>query len=98
MIEPQPGERRGINTINEEGPGLQNKEEPGAALPDRDPNFKCAEEKNQVRTRTSIEVLERDCALDSKVWLAKGSPRYGAFVAGGEGERCWFLRPYSATS
>ena len=77
MIEPQPGERRGINTINEEGPGLQ-KEEPdaGAALPDRDPNFKCAEEKNQVRTRTSTEVLERDCALDRKVWLAKGSPRY----------------------
>ena len=49
MIEPQPGERRGINTINEEGPGLQ-KEEPdaGAALPDRDPNFKCAERR---RTR-----------------------------------------------
>ena len=36
-IEPQPGEGRGINTINQEGPGLQ-KEEPdaGAALPDRD--------------------------------------------------------------
>ena len=23
MIEPQPGEGRGINTINQEGPGLQ---------------------------------------------------------------------------
>ena len=78
MIEPKPGEGGGINTINQEGPGLQ-KEEPdaGAALTDRDPNFKCAEEKNQVRTRTT-EMLERDCALDIKVWLAKGSSRYGA--------------------
>ena len=35
-IKPQPGEGRGINTINQKGPGLQ-KEEPdaGAALPDR---------------------------------------------------------------
>jgi hypothetical protein len=45
MIEPQPVEGRGINTISQEGPGLQNKEEPdaGAALPDRDPNFECLE-------------------------------------------------------
>ena len=90
MIEPQPGEGRGINTINQEGPGLQ-KEDASAALPGRDPNFKCAEEKNQVRTRTT-EVLERDCALDIKVWLAKGSSRFGASrVAGGEGERGWFV-------
>ena len=88
MIEPQPGEGCGINTINQDGPGLQ-KEEPdaSAALPGRDPDFECAEEKDQVRTRTT-EVLERDCALDIKVWLAKGSSRFGASrVAGGEGER-----------
>ena len=69
-IEPQPGEGCGINTSNQEGPGLQ-KEEPDAALPGRDPDFECAEEKDQGRTRTT-EVLERDCALDIKVWLAKG--------------------------
>ena len=89
-IEPQPGEGCGINTINQDGPGLQ-KEEPDAALPDRDPDFECAEEKDQDRTRTT-EVLERDCALDIKVWLAKGSSRFGASrVAGGEGERGWFV-------
>ena len=73
MIEPKPGEGRGINTINQEGPGLQ-KEEPdaGAALSGCDPDFECAEETEQVRTRTT-EMLERDCALDIKVWLAKGS-------------------------
>ena len=78
MIEPKPGEGRGINTINQEVSGLQ-KEEPdaGAALPDRDPHFEGREEKDQVGTRTT-EVLERDCALDSKVWLGKRSSRYGA--------------------
>ena len=75
-IEPQPGEGGGIKTINQKGPGLQ-KEDPGAALPGRDPDFECAEEKDQVRTGTT-KVLERDCALDIKVWLAKGSSRYGA--------------------
>ena len=66
MIEPQPGEGRGINTINQEGPGLQ-KEAPdaGAALPARGVDFKCLE-KNPVRTRTT-EMLERDCGLDIKV-------------------------------
>ena len=74
-IEPQPGEGRGINTINEEGPGLQKEErDASAALPGRDPDFECAEEKDQGRTRTT-EVLERDCGLDIKVWLAKGSSR-----------------------
>ena len=96
MIEPQPVEGRGINTISQEGPGLQNKEEPdaGAALPDRDPNFECLE-KDQVRTRTT-EVLERrDCALDIKVWLAKRDPLgMGPLVTGGEGERGWFLSLY----
>ena len=77
MIEPQPGEGSGINTINQEGPGLWKKEpDAGTALPGRDPDFKCLE-KDQVRTRTT-EVLERECALDSKVWSAKGSSRYGA--------------------
>ena len=76
MTEPKPGEGGGINTINQEGPGLQ-KEEPDAALPGRAPDFECAEEKGQVRTRTT-EVLERDCGLDLKVWLAEGSSRYGA--------------------
>ena len=78
MIEPKPGEGRGINTINQEVSGLQ-KEEPdaGAALPDRDPDFEGLEEKEQIRTRTA-EVLERDCGLDIKVcgWLM--DPRYGA--------------------
>ena len=50
MIEPQPGESRGINTINEEGPGLQKKEpDAGTALTDRDPNFKCAYTSSQFR-------------------------------------------------
>ena len=63
-IKPQPGEGRGIN---QKGPGLQ-KEEPdaGAALPDRDSDFECVKEKDQVRTSTT-EVLERDCGLDVKV-------------------------------
>ena len=65
MIEPQPGEGRGINTINVNGPDLQT-EESCAALPDRDPDFECAEETNQVRTWTT-EMLERDCAIDIKV-------------------------------
>jgi len=66
-IEPQPGEGKGINTINQKGPGLQ-KEEPdaGAALPDRDPDFECLEETEPVRTRTT-KMLERGCALDIKV-------------------------------
>ena len=67
-IEPQPGEGRGINTINQKGPGLQKEElDAGAALPDhRDPDFECLEEKGPVRTRTT-KVFERDCALDIKV-------------------------------
>ena len=64
-IDPQPGEGGGINTINQEGPGLQ-KEEPDAALPGRAPDFECLEEKDQVGTRTT-EALERDCGLDIKV-------------------------------
>ena len=66
-IKSQPGEGRGIITINQKGPGLQ-KEEPdaGAALPDRDSDFECVKEKDQVRTPTT-EVLERDCGLDVKV-------------------------------
>ena len=92
MIEPKPSEGGGINTINQGGPGLQ-KDEPdaGAALPDRDPDFECAEEKDQVGTRTT-EVLERDCALDSKVcgWL-RDLLGMGPLETGGEGERGWFL-------
>ena len=64
-VEPQPGEGRGISTINVNGPGLQT-EESCAALPDRDPDFECLEEKDQARTRTT-EVLELDCAPDIKV-------------------------------
>jgi hypothetical protein len=81
MIEPKPGEGGGINTINQEGPGLQKEPDAGAALPGRDPDFECAEETNQVRTWTT-EMLERDCALDIKVWLAKGFSRYGASRGG----------------
>ena len=33
MIEPQPVEGRGINTISQEGPGLQNKETPAPHFP-----------------------------------------------------------------
>ena len=63
----QPGEGRGINTINQEGPGLQNEEpDAGAALPGRDPDFECLAEKDPVRPRTT-KVLERDCGLDIKV-------------------------------
>ena len=63
-IKPQPGAGRGINTFCRPGP----KEEPdaGAALPDRDSDFECVKEKDQVRTPTT-EVLERDCGLDVKV-------------------------------
>jgi len=99
-IEPQPGEGGGIKKkINQKGPGLQ-KEEPddGAALPGRDPpDFECLEEKDQVRTRTT-KVLERDCGLDIKVWLTKGSSRYGASRDGWRGRAGWFLGPYSAIS
>ena len=57
---PQPGEGRGINTVNQKGPGLQKEE------PDRNPDFECLKEKDQVRTPTT-EVLERECGLDVKV-------------------------------
>ena len=81
-FKPQPGEGRGINTINQKLPGLQ-KEEPGASLLDRDPDFECLKEREQVRTRTT-EVLERDCGPDIKVagcrilWVL-------GLVTGGEG-------------
>ena len=81
---PQPGEGRGINTVNQKGPGLQ-KEEPdaGAALPDRDSDFECVKEKDQVRTSTT-EVLERDCGLDIKV-AGCGILWVLGLVTGGEG-------------
>ena len=68
-VTPKPGEG---NTNNKKGPGLQ-KEEPdaGAALSDRDPDFECLKEKDQVRTLTT-EVPERDCGFDIKVWLVVG--------------------------
>ena len=98
-IEPQPGEGGGITTINQKGPGLQKEEaDDGAALPGRDPpDFECLEEKDQVRTRTT-KVLERDCALDIKVWLAKRSSRYGASRDVWRGRAGWFLGPCSAIS
>ena len=65
-IKPQPGEGGGINTINQEGPGLQ-KENRGATLPDRDPNFECLKDADQIRTPRPTEVLERECGLDIKV-------------------------------
>ena len=89
-IEPQPGEGGGIKTINQKGPGLQKEVPDGAALPGRDPpDFECLEEKDQVRTRTT-KVLERDCGLDIKVWLTKGSSRYGASRDGWRGRAGWF--------
>ena len=72
QIKSQPGEGRGIITINQKGPGLQ-KEEPdaGAALPDGDPDFECLKEKDQVRTPIT-EVLERECSLEIKVAGCEG--------------------------
>jgi hypothetical protein len=46
MIEPQPGERRGINTINEEGPGLQKRRSPTPA-----PHFPIATLTSSARRR-----------------------------------------------
>ena len=63
-IEPQPGEGGGINTINQNGTGLQ-KEEPGATIPDRDPGFECLKEDQVQAEVTTLFTFAEACAQPS---------------------------------
>ena len=60
-IKPQPGEGGGINTINQNGTGLQ-KEEPGATIPDRDPGFECLKEDQVQAEVTKLFTFAEACA------------------------------------
>ena len=60
-IKPQPGEGGGINTINQNGTGLQ-KEEPGATIPDRDPGFECLKEDQVQAEVTTLFTFAEACA------------------------------------
>ena len=60
-IKPQPGEGGGINTINQNGTGLQ-KEEPGTTIPDRDPGFECLKEDQVQAEVTTLFTFAEACA------------------------------------
>ena len=60
-IKPQPGEGGGINTINQNGTGLQ-KEEPGATIPDHDPGFECLKEDQVQAEVTTLFTFAEACA------------------------------------
>jgi len=61
-INPQPGEGGGINTINQNGTGLQ-KEEPNATIPDRDPCFECLKEDQvQAEVTPTLFTFAEACA------------------------------------